>query len=583
MLAIDNVTNSELLKFLVSNENNFDVSATVHSEVSQSSERSHISALNPISSMFPAKIRPAMIQRKRNITPIIPIDEGLNDYESEDDMKTKETLQKVFPKDIGSFKVIGNNEKKCNGKKVDSIQDSSHLLSDSASLYEKFRADGYLYLKGLLNRDDIIAARDKVEGDLKRMGHISEDGKATRTKGWTVETKTGTVINGADDFANNLDPAELQKWKEFGRSPEIQSVVHSSHLRSVLTILSRGKTIIEGTASLPRSFDPNYTWMRIKAPNEFTTEHSDFFYFKKFTNMYLHPGCDLKFDSGGQIVENDVVEQSMDDESLHDNLACSVCKSTERDESILLCDECNKGYHMDTCMFPSVKKAPRSNWFCVECQDRHTLGTCWIPLDDVNVDRGVLALLPGSHQLPESDLSFKDSQIPNSYFNRKSLAQDLTWHTGAFQAGDVVFFDTKLVHCSSRNYEQSFRLSLDFRWYIAPVGRNNYLETNHSKFVHSTSRPFDSDESIVSSFLDSTEICVKDMKKRKLPSELTAPPKQKPTIKKNISSDQQLRLEIIKFADFLVENIIDIATCRESFEANVKSDFCFDDSQRLDI
>merc|ERR1711968_371859 len=40
----------------------------------------------------------------------------------------------------------------------------------------------------------------------------------------------------------------------------------------------------------------------------------------------------------------------------------------------------------------------------------------------------------------------------------------------------------------------NYRLSIDFRWYLAPIGRSNYAFTNHSKFVESLSRNFESSQ-----------------------------------------------------------------------------------------
>ena len=51
--------------------------------------------------------------------------------------------------------------------------------------------------------------------------------KALSTTGWTVETCNGTTISGSDDFANNLDQEDLEKWKSIGSTDEIQSIVNN--------------------------------------------------------------------------------------------------------------------------------------------------------------------------------------------------------------------------------------------------------------------------------------------------------------------------------------------------------------------
>lgn len=76
-------------------------------------------------------------------------------------------------------------------------------------------------------------------------------------------------------------------------------------------------------------------------------------------------------------------------------------------------------------------------------------------------------------------------QLPASYFKE---AKGLSWHTTDFQAGDVVIFDSRTIHATSKNYWDQFRLSLDFRWYLAPE-RENFGHTPHSQFILKRSEP----------------------------------------------------------------------------------------------
>nr|CAB3257888.1 Histone acetyltransferase KAT6 [Phallusia mammillata] len=45
---------------------------------------------------------------------------------------------------------------------------------------------------------------------------------------------------------------------------------------------------------------------------------------------------------------------------------CAVCASAEDGDSILLCDACDKAYHM-SCHYPKVKDNPDGNWVCESC------------------------------------------------------------------------------------------------------------------------------------------------------------------------------------------------------------------------
>ena len=49
------------------------------------------------------------------------------------------------------------------------------------------------------------------------------------------------------------------------------------------------------------------------------------------------------------------------------NIRCRVCRRKGGDESMLLCDACDNGYHMH-CLRPPLKKVPVGNWFCNDCK-----------------------------------------------------------------------------------------------------------------------------------------------------------------------------------------------------------------------
>lgn len=51
---------------------------------------------------------------------------------------------------------------------------------------------------------------------------------------------------------------------------------------------------------------------------------------------------------------------------IYGNTACAVCRSTADDENMLLCDGCDKGYHMH-CLRPLVVTVPEGDWFCASC------------------------------------------------------------------------------------------------------------------------------------------------------------------------------------------------------------------------
>jgi hypothetical protein len=48
--------------------------------------------------------------------------------------------------------------------------------------------------------------------------------------------------------------------------------------------------------------------------------------------------------------------------------ACEVCKMTNKDHLLLLCDYCNDGYHT-FCLEPPLSKVPKEDWFCPTCEE----------------------------------------------------------------------------------------------------------------------------------------------------------------------------------------------------------------------
>ncbi len=77
--------------------------------------------------------------------------------------------------------------------------------------------------------------------------------------------------------------------------------------------------------------------------------------------------------------------------------------------------------------------------------------TTWVPLIDIPVKLGGLAVRPGSHLGPPS---------------RPRVLQpgERAWATTDYSAGDVLAFHCLTSHAALPNREQSLRLSGDFRW-----------------------------------------------------------------------------------------------------------------------
>jgi hypothetical protein len=53
-------------------------------------------------------------------------------------------------------------------------------------------------------------------------------------------------------------------------------------------------------------------------------------------------------------------------QSYYELLPCSVCCSRGRSATMLVCDSCDQGFHMH-CM--GTKRPPPGVWFCVQCSN----------------------------------------------------------------------------------------------------------------------------------------------------------------------------------------------------------------------
>lgn len=51
------------------------------------------------------------------------------------------------------------------------------------------------------------------------------------------------------------------------------------------------------------------------------------------------------------------------------NVSCEQCRSGDRPDELLLCDKCDKGFHMK-CVRPIVVRVPIGSWLCPKCSDR---------------------------------------------------------------------------------------------------------------------------------------------------------------------------------------------------------------------
>lgn len=80
-------------------------------------------------------------------------------------------------------------------------------------------------------------------------------------------------------------------------------------------------------------------------------------------------GCDDDgFDQRLKVKKEEGVDDDDDDDDLYSELGCEECGGGDKEEEILLCDKCDKGYHLD-CLRPIVPRVPFGHWYCPSCSD----------------------------------------------------------------------------------------------------------------------------------------------------------------------------------------------------------------------
>ena len=115
---------------------------------------------------------------------------------------------------------------------------------------------------------------------------------------------------------------------------------------------------------------------------------------------------------------------------------------------------------------------------------------CWMPIRDVNIDRGSFAVAPGTHKRG----SLHDTSLKNNAIPRESIP-DHAWRSANFRAGDVLIFNYLTAHTALPNPSNEIRMSLDVRaiprWAPQPVigaverveGTDVSIRTEHDGLV----------------------------------------------------------------------------------------------------
>ncbi|KAG7016812.1 Histone-lysine N-methyltransferase ATXR6, partial [Cucurbita argyrosperma subsp. argyrosperma] len=60
------------------------------------------------------------------------------------------------------------------------------------------------------------------------------------------------------------------------------------------------------------------------------------------------------------------------DHEEYDDISCQKCGSGDSPAELLLCDKCDRGYHL-FCLMPILVSVPKGSWFCPTCSNHKKL------------------------------------------------------------------------------------------------------------------------------------------------------------------------------------------------------------------
>lgn len=156
------------------------------------------------------------------------------------------------------------------------LRDSSAIAQDEAALRSRIDEDGYVFLRGALDRDAVWEARDEIFTRLAEVGEIQtpvRDGLSTGT------SRRHELV---DDFGAFL--------KSIAEGRKLRNVTHAGNIVSIM------KRILDGDV---RAFD--FLWLRVMHPGRASAFHFDHVYMNRGTeNLFTvwTPLGDITLDEG---------------------------------------------------------------------------------------------------------------------------------------------------------------------------------------------------------------------------------------------------------------------------------------------
>ena len=139
---------------------------------------------------------------------------------------------------------------------IGELPDSAHLLDQPLALRERLAADGFVFLKGMLDKDLVAAARQEVFGRLVEVGEVAPPASAAIATG---ASRRDELVADRGLF-----------WKSVSEGPRLRALSHGVAMQRIMALL---------LAAPARPQD--YMFLRAGAPGRATGLHFDYPFFTR--------------------------------------------------------------------------------------------------------------------------------------------------------------------------------------------------------------------------------------------------------------------------------------------------------------
>ena len=173
--------------------------------------------------------------------------------------------------------IMGKDEMELGGRYLSTLREANELLDDTDALGARMAEDGYLFIRGLQDRDRVGEARRVVLENLEANSQIDPD--YPLDLGVAAAGKRGSFFGGA---------------KQVTHTPGFLSVVNSPEIMGFFERFLDGPIL---------TFD--YKWLRAVGPGDNTGAHYDMVYMGRgTTNLYTvwTPLDDVTYDMGPLVI-----------------------------------------------------------------------------------------------------------------------------------------------------------------------------------------------------------------------------------------------------------------------------------------